>query len=327
MMIGNQPSISVLIPTYNYARYLPEAIESVLAQDLQDFELLVVDDCSTDNTAEVVRPFCSRDARIRFSVNSSNVGMVNNWNLCLEQARGEYIKFLFGDDKFFHSQALSRMLALMQANPSAILAASARAILDENSKVIDVYKDLPEGCHDGRKIITAILLEDGKNLAGEPSAVMFRKADARRGFNTAYKQIVDVEMWFHLLEKGNLAYTREPLCAFRSHSRQQTEVNTASGLGFREHAVFFGNYACQDWLPRYVLLPWLFHFRRRLSRESTAASPELVECERRAIDRMGKGWRWRYLIYCLRYRIAKPFSNLCHSIQKRLFRRRYRIAT
>jgi glycosyltransferase involved in cell wall biosynthesis len=320
----NPPKVSVLIPTYNYARYLPEAIESVLEQDFQDFELLIADDCSSDNTAEVVRPFCTRDARVHFAVNPANLGMVNNWNQCLEQARGEYIKFLFGDDKLIHRQALSKMLALMQQYPSVVLAASARTILDEESNMVDVYRDLPEGCHDGRKIITAYLMENGKNLVGEPSAVMFRKADARRGFDPKYQQITDVEMWIHLLEKGGLAYTREALCAFRCHPDQQTERNTASGVGRREHAVYFSNYAAQSWLPRKVVFPILFHLRRSRLKSSGATDAELLECEKRLIERWGKGWRWSYWLYCIRYRITKPFRNLAHSVQKRIFRWRAR---
>ena len=66
----NRPKISVLIPTYNYARYLPEAIESVLSQDFKDFELLVVDDCSSDNTAEAVQPYCARDSRVQLIVHA-----------------------------------------------------------------------------------------------------------------------------------------------------------------------------------------------------------------------------------------------------------------
>jgi glycosyltransferase involved in cell wall biosynthesis len=320
----NPPKVSVLIPTYNYARYLAEAIESVLAQDFQDFELLIADDCSADNTAEVVRPFCARDARVHFTVNASNLGMVNNWNQCLEQARGEYIKFLFGDDKLIHPQALSKLLALMQQYPSAVLAASARTILDEDSMAIDIYRDLPEGCHDGRKIITAYLMENGKNLVGEPSAVMFRKSDARRGFDPKYRQIVDVEMWIHLLEKGDLAYTREPLCGFRCHPSQQTERNTASGVGWREHAVFFSNYALQSWLRRRVVFPILFHLRRSRRQNSGAVDPEVLECESRLTQRWGKGWRWSYWLYCIRYRLTKPFRNLAHSTQKRFFRWRVR---
>src|SRR5580658_3418304 len=110
----NPPAVSVLIPTYNYGRFLPEAIESVLMQDFQDFELLIVDDCSADNTAEVVKPFCSRDARVHFAINPTNLGMVHNWNHCLQQARCEFVKFLFGDDKLSDPQALSKMMALLR---------------------------------------------------------------------------------------------------------------------------------------------------------------------------------------------------------------------
>ena len=315
----NPPKVSVLIPTYNYARYLAEAIESVLAQDFQDFELVIADDCSADNTAEVVRPFCARDARVHFAVNPANLGMTNNWNHCLKQARGEYIKFLFGDDKFIHRQALSKMLAMMGQYPSAVLAASARTILDEESNAVDIYRDLAEGCHDGRKIITAYLMQNGKNLVGEPSAVMFRKADARRGFDARYRQITDVEMWIHLLEKGDLAYTRQPLCAFRCHPCQETERNTASGVGRREHAVFFSTYAVQSWLPRKVVFPILFHLRRSRRQNTPGTDSEMLECERRLTRRWGKGWRWCYWLYCILYRVTKPFRNLAHSAQKRFF--------
>jgi len=319
----SQPKISVLVPTYNYARFLPEAIESVLAQEFRDFELLIVDDCSSDDTAGVVQPFCARDARVRFAANPSNLGMVNNWNCCLEQARGEYIKFLFGDDKLCHPQALGKMVALLERHPSATLAASARVILDDKSKVVDVWRPLTEGCHNGREIITAYLMENGKTLVGEPSAVLFRKSDARRGFDARYRQIVDVEMWFHLLENGDLAYTREPLCAFRCHPLQQTERNTDSGVAWKEHALFFSSFAIQPRFPRKVVFPILFHLRRSQGKNAAATSAEMLDWQRRLAARWGGGWRWFYWLYCLRYRLAKPFHNLAHSAQKRLFRRNF----
>lgn len=317
----NSPKVSVLIPTYNYGRYLAEAIESVLAQDLQDMELLVMDDCSNDNTAEVAKPFCSRDARVRFAVNSTNLGMVNNWNHCLRQARGEYIKFLFGDDKLWHPQALSKMVALMESHPSAVLAASARIVLDENSKVVNIWRDLADGCHNGREVIVACLMQNGKNVVGEPSSVLFRRRDVSCGFNPRYQQMVDVEMWFHLLERGDLAYTREPLCAFRCHPLQQTERNAASGLGWKENALFLSDYAIQPWLPRKAIFPILFHLRRLRRKNSSAVHLETVESERRLSVRWGKGWLWFYWVYYVYYRLARPIRNLHHSVVKRLFLR------
>ena len=315
------PKISVLIPTYNYGRFLPEAIESVLAQEFQDFELLIVDDGSKDDTAEAVAPYCARDKRVQFSVNAANLGMVNNWNHCLELARGEYIKFLFGDDKLCHPRALGKMLAMLESHPSAALAASARVVVDERSEAVDVYRDLPDGCHNGRKIITECLMRNGKNIVGEPSAVLFRKADARRGFDPQYLQIVDIEMWFHLLEKGDLVYTREPLCAFRCHPLQQTERNTGAGIAWKEHALFIASQAVQPQFPREVVFPILYHLRRWRGRNPDADGPDMLEWQQRLTARWGAGWQWRYWLYCLRYKLAKPFRNLAHSAQKRIFRR------
>ncbi len=315
----NPPQVSVLIPTYNYGRFLPEAIDSVLAQEFQDFELLIIDDCSSDDTARVVRRYCLKDNRIRFSVNPSNLGMVNNWNICLDQARGQYIKFLFGDDKLYHRQALGKLVALLESHPSAKLAASARVIMDGRSRVVDVYRSLADGIHEGRDVITRCFLENGRNIIGEPSTVLFRKSDARRGFDPKYRHIVDIEMWFHLLERGDLAFTREPLCAFRCHPGQETEHNVSSGIGPREWVLFFTDFAARSRLPRKAAFPLLFHLRRWRRREHGAISSELLDCERRLMDFLGTGWRRSYGSYCVRYRTAKPFRNLVHSIEKRIF--------
>jgi glycosyltransferase involved in cell wall biosynthesis len=312
----NRPRISVLIPTYNYACFLAEAVESVLMQDFQDFELLIVDDCSSDNTSQVVKPFCDRDARVHFSVNSTNLGMVNNWNHCLKRARGEYVKFLFGDDKLSDPQALGKLITLLRNNPSAVLAASARTILDEKSRVTDIWRPLREGCHNGRSIIAACLT-GCENLIGEPSAVLFRNKDGHRGFDSQFLQIVDIEMWFHLLENGNLAYTREPLCAFRQHPRQQSALNRMAGLARKEQEVFFASYATKPWLPRKTHFPHLFRLRRSCQEHSGAANPEMLERERRLTRQFGEGW---YLFYWIRYRLTRPFRNLNRSVRKRLTR-------
>ena len=106
----SRPSVSVIIPTYNYARYLPEAVDSVLEQDFDDYELIIADDASTDNTAEVCRRYAEQDSRIRSVRHEKNLGMVENWNWCLRQARGKYVKYLLADDKFLEPYALRRMV-------------------------------------------------------------------------------------------------------------------------------------------------------------------------------------------------------------------------
>ena len=91
------PLVSICIPSYNYARYLPECLNSAIAQTYPNFEVVVVDNCSDDGTPELVAEYCRRYNRIVFHRNSENIGMTANFNRAMELARGKYIKFLCAD--------------------------------------------------------------------------------------------------------------------------------------------------------------------------------------------------------------------------------------
>ena len=318
------PRVSILIPTYNYARFLPEAIESVLAQDFDDYEVLIVDDGSADNTAEVVAPYCKRDRRISFEVNRTNLGMVANWNVCLKKARGEYVKYLFGDDKLAESNALSKLVALLASKPSVSLATSARRIINEASHPIETWNQWKKaGVHNGRSVIFNCL-EKAQNLVGEPTAVMFRRSLGERGFNPAYRQLVDLEMWFHLLEQGDMAYTPEELCCFRTHGAQQTEVNKVSMIGHKEMLMLFSTCCDQPWyrestgITRASML-WSL---RNLRNTCPPADFKVLENRVRA-----KVPKLVLLIYWLIRRTARPFENLNRSARKRILRWKQRQQT
>src|SRR5687767_8430509 len=115
----SKPKVSVLIPTYNYAHFLDETIQSVLNQTYSDYELIIVDNKSTDSTVELVGKYLG-DPRVRFYQNEKNLGLTGNWNKCLEYATGEYIKFLCADDKF-HPEMLAKFVAVMEENPTVSL--------------------------------------------------------------------------------------------------------------------------------------------------------------------------------------------------------------
>src|SRR5437899_12562971 len=93
-----QPSVSICIPTYNGAAHLAPCLESALNQTWTDFELLIVDDASSDDTVAITEACAARDRRVRVARNPRNLGLVGNWNRCLELAKGTWIKFLFQDD-------------------------------------------------------------------------------------------------------------------------------------------------------------------------------------------------------------------------------------
>jgi glycosyltransferase involved in cell wall biosynthesis len=237
------PKVSVCMPTYNFARYLPEAIEPVLKQSYSNFEFIIIDDCSKDNSAEVIKEYAEKDKRIVFSINDYNIGMVNNWNLCLKQARGKYIKFIFGDDLFASSKAIEKMVSVLDSNDDVSLVASSRNFIDEQSNNISMIVSKYNGtiCCPGIEVIQDCL-PNQDNKIGEPSAVMFRKEKASRGFNQNYMHYVDLEMWFHILEQGNFAYIDEPLCSFRIHPEQQSRENLDNYKHLDERFLLLADY-------------------------------------------------------------------------------------
>ncbi|NVN89334.1 MAG: glycosyltransferase family 2 protein [Desulfuromonadales bacterium] len=217
--------VSVCIPTFKYGRFIAETIESILCQTCTDFELLIIDDNSPDDTADIVSRYAQQDARIRFSVNPENLGMVKNWNYCLSQARGDYIKFVFGDDLLAAPDALNRMVSRLDSDQTISLVASARYLIDERSAVLSELSGFSKDCTLSGPDVINYCLSRQKNLIGEPSVTMFRRNQATRGFNENYQQIVDLEMWFHLLEQGRFSYISDRLCSFRVHQKQQTARN------------------------------------------------------------------------------------------------------
>ena len=245
-----KPIVSVCIPVYRGANFISDAIESVLAQDFRDFELLIVDDCSGDGTGEIIERFAAKDPRIIYRANDSNLGMVANWNHCLKMARGRYVKFLFQDDIFIFPDSLGKMVRILDADPDVSLVASCRRVINRYSEVVkDEAFFQTSVTAKGFDIIRYCILKHG-NVIGEPSAVIFRKEQACRGFNGNYRQIVDLEMWFHLLEQGKFEYIVEPLCGFRIHPGQQTRENIRNLVHLDDFTLLFNEYLSK----RYVAI-------------------------------------------------------------------------
>ncbi|HZP61051.1 MAG TPA: glycosyltransferase [Opitutaceae bacterium] len=305
------PKISVLIPNYNCARFLPEAIDSVLMQDEGDYELIISDDRSHDGSADLLRRYDGRDPRLRLFFQSSNLGMVAHWNWCLEQARGEYVKFVFADDLLASGGTLGQMAARLRADPGIALVATARVVLDPSSRPVGTWSELSAGRHRGPELVARCLCAD-RSLVGEPSAVMFRRSAARRGFDPGWRQLMDLEMWFHLLSAGDLEYVAEPLCAFRLHPGQQSEANRRAKVGPEDRLHLFARYAAclpvdaagrpRSATERRALFRCLYY-----SVHYASATPENRAAQTALFARLGRGW---YRIYWLRHRLIKPLLNL-----------------
>jgi glycosyltransferase involved in cell wall biosynthesis len=207
--------VSVLIPTYNYAHYLEETIQSVLEQSFTDFELIIVDDKSSDNTDEVVSK-CLTDPRVSYYKNENNLGLVANWNKCLSLAKGEYIKFLCADDKFYPG-ILEKFVTIMDQFPNVSIVGCQKHIIGSYETIMNIpLSHLQEG----KKIIYASLKY--YNWLGEPSLVMFRRSNMWVGNFNNYIWIIDWEMYVRHLAIGDCYIIPEPLCYCRRHGQQVT---------------------------------------------------------------------------------------------------------
>lgn len=242
MVAELSPAISVCIPVYNREDYIEAAINSVLEQDFKNFELIVVDNCSTDNTKKLVKALCKIDNRIIFYENDENIGMVENFNRCLDYARGDYIKFICSDDMLLGKGVLRRFHDLAECVSDVAMVACGRNIIRPDGKFIRTIREYVGvfWCP-GTDVINDCLLS-GRNKIGEPTAVMFPRKDISRGFDARYKQILDLEYWFYLLQKGKFVYTDEPLVGFRHHDKQATQINFSKNDNLGDIPLLYNDY-------------------------------------------------------------------------------------
>lgn len=250
----NIPKVSICIPVYNSANYLSAAIESAVAQQYENFEVLIVDDCSTDGSDLIANDYAARYKNVRFIHNQTNLGMVLNWNHCIQLARGEYIKFLFGDDILSSPYNLLRLATVLDEHPEVTLSCSFRSIIDPNGNILTERGFTPVNQSISGLLAIRDCLIVARNFIGEPSVVMFRKRDAKRGFSCDYKQMVDLEMWFHLLSKGNIWCEKDSLAAFRRHPDQQTVQNVGELVHLEENLRLYDTYLHSSGivLPRFL---------------------------------------------------------------------------
>lgn len=218
--------VSVVIPTYNRAQLLSRAIVSVLDQTLSNLELIVVDDGSTDNTADVVRSFC--DSRIRYTPLGKNCGGAYARNQGIQLAIGEFIAFLDSDDIWLPEKLEKQIAALRNSNNSQVTVAycsyheehelTQRTISVEADRAGDVFDDLLQG------------------WCPPSSASIVKRSELNKvgGFDESLPSFQDYDLWLRLAEASNqFVAISEPLLIKHVHNNHQVSVDpTAKLRGF-----------------------------------------------------------------------------------------------
>ncbi|MBR5964561.1 MAG: glycosyltransferase [Treponema sp.] len=219
--------VSVCIPVYNSEKTIRATLESALKQTYSNIEVIVVDNCSTDNTWHIINSFS--DSRVKKFRNDNNIGMLRNWNKCLEYATGVYVHFLCGDD-IIVPDCIEKKVFLADTDGAISLVFSASEIINESDKVVLTRKQFSKNCVlDGERLAKKSFYS--KNIYGEPSNVLFRRKllDNVGAFNTNLFYTPDWEMWMRLSVIGKVGYICEPLMKYRI-----SKVNCTSGLSVKK---------------------------------------------------------------------------------------------
>ena len=204
-------SVSIITPTFNSERFIAETILSVQAQTYQDWEMIIIDDCSTDKTAKIVASFQEKDSRIKYFYNSNNKGSAFSRNLALQNAKGKWIAFLDSDD-LWHPEKLEKQIEFMTKN-NYHFSYTNYCEIDENSKETGILIT-------GPKVITNKLM---KAYCWPGCLTVMYDAE-----KVGIMQTVDIKineeyaLWIKIAEKLNCYLLNENLAKYRRHNNSLT---------------------------------------------------------------------------------------------------------
>lgn len=227
------PLVSVCIPTFNGARYVAAAIGSVIRQSFTDFELLVSDDGSSDDTLEAIRSFS--DSRLRLVANERRMGLVGNWNRCLALARGKYVT-LFHQDDVMAQGNLAAKIAVFDNYPDVGLVYSDIRQINESGLVIGGHY-APQPASDLTMpgwMLYEMTAAHGNTIAC-PTVMMRGECYQRLGgFEPDLPFATDLEMWLRIASCYDVAYISTPLVLIRIHSEQETARFSGTGRDYAD---------------------------------------------------------------------------------------------
>lgn len=212
------PLVTIAIPTFNRAKYLEQTVQSALDQSYKNIEIIVADNCSSDNTEKIIEAF--NDSRIKYYKHSENRGMVNNWNFCLDKANGEFF-LLLSDDDILERAAVETFLLAFK-NPSISLVYSRVRYIDEKSQEKGFSRISPYfECGDDFIFYSLKRMRDTL-----PSATLHRTQSARvlGGYpNTG--TTTDLALRLELAFRGTVAFVEQPLIKYRVHEQSLSNAS------------------------------------------------------------------------------------------------------
>lgn len=211
-MSQNVPLVTYVIPSFNYARYLPETIESVLNQDWDRLELIIVDDASTDDSCEVILKYANDYPVIKPVFVARNAGQANSQRIAIEQATGEYVCILGADDACYPHRT-KQSVSFLQTNPDIAAVCSRVDVIDSNGQLVP-NASTPFNTYAGSNISLDLL---GGNFLCAPSVTIRAEIAKRYLVNPALRSTEDFDLWLRISDEHRIALSDERWVKYRIH--------------------------------------------------------------------------------------------------------------
>lgn len=221
-----RPLVSVVTPVYNGEKYLAECIESVLTQTYDNWEYVIVNNCSTDRSAEIAKKFAQKDRRIRIQDNKQFLNLGQNWNHAVKQisAKSRYCKIVHADDWLFPN-CLLEMVKLAEEHPSVGIVSS---YVLEGSRVKGSGIPYPSHVIAGKDVCRLSLLRKIPYVFGSPTSLLIRADQIRERksfYNEAFHQLLDQTACYDILRGVDFGFVHQVLTYSRVHDESQTSSN------------------------------------------------------------------------------------------------------
>lgn len=273
----NRPLVSIVVPSYNHARYIAKAVNSVLAQTFGDFELLISDDASTDNSWEVISSFS--DHRIRTFRQEQNLGPVGNLVFLIKEARGKYIALLNSDDAWY-PEKLGKQVAVMEAQPQLGACFTWADLVDAQGREISgpeaIWNDVFRQPNRTQGEWLRHFFVKGNCLC-HPSILVRKEIYDTLGFyNPGLKQLPDFEMWIRLVKHYPIHIIQENLVAHLRDGNNTSAVSPEnSARNLTELVEIFGSFF--DGVPDEIFVQG---FAGDFRLQGLPATPIQLRCEK-----------------------------------------------
>jgi glycosyltransferase involved in cell wall biosynthesis len=214
------PRVSVIVPCYNYGHFVVQAVDSILAQTLDELEVIVIDDASTDDTPQVLARYAS-EPRVCVIRHAHNHGHIRTYNEGLARARGQFVGLLSADDYYLRSDALARQVTVFDMHAQIGLVYPAHTFVDETGQPYWVYQRWPSDyVRSGLDEFKTLIVE---NYVPASGTLVRRTCHEELGdYTSSLPHAADWDLWLRLTTRYDVGYVAEPLLAYRVHGNNMS---------------------------------------------------------------------------------------------------------